>query len=216
VTDQETIHDMKVMNQQFILFRRAGVYYCEDTTTGKQLSLRTKDEGEAKTLLNAKNESFRQPILNLQIARTYMAASDPQVSKRTWQSPMDEMTRTKTGSTRIRHERAMMDSAFDTIRNLPIVETNSTHFLGLLHEDDSSWLAAGGVQNHFRRAALLFLRGDVEPTPGEIAVSCGEAAARKLLVSSQEKNHTLAYFGVGHLDLLRLDVSWTTRLPLQP
>lgn len=71
------------------MFRRAGVFYCEDTTTGKQLSLRTKDEGEAKTLLHAKNESFRQPILNLQIARTYMAASDPLASKRTWQSPMD-------------------------------------------------------------------------------------------------------------------------------
>jgi hypothetical protein len=76
------------MNQRFILFRRGGVFYCEDTTTRKQLSLRTKDEGEAKTLLNAKNESFRQPILNLQIARTYMAASDPQASKSTWQSPM--------------------------------------------------------------------------------------------------------------------------------
>lgn len=61
-----------------------------------------------------------------------MAASDPMVSKRTWQSPMDAMTRTKTGSTRIRHERAMMDEAFDTIRNLPIVETNSTHFLDAL------------------------------------------------------------------------------------
>jgi hypothetical protein len=54
----------------WILFRRAGVFYCEDTTTGKQLSLRTKDEGEANTLLHAKNESFRQPVLNLQIART--------------------------------------------------------------------------------------------------------------------------------------------------
>ena len=87
--DPGTIHDMQVMNQRFIMFRRAGVFYCEDTTTGKQLSLRTKDEGEAKTLLHAKNESFRQPILNLQIARTYMAASDPLASKRTWQSPMD-------------------------------------------------------------------------------------------------------------------------------
>lgn len=130
--DPGTIHDMKVMNQRFILFRRAGVFYCEDTTTGKQLSLRTKDEGEAKTLLHAKNESFRQPILNLQIARTYMAASDPLASKRTWQSPMDEMTRTKTGPTRIRHERAMMDTAFDIIRNRPIVETNSGHFLDVL------------------------------------------------------------------------------------
>jgi integrase len=57
---------------------------------------------------------------------------------------MDEMTRTKTGSTRIRHERAMMDEAFDTIRNLPILETNSTHFLNVL--------AAGSV------ATNVFLR----------------------------------------------------------
>ena len=123
---------MQLMNQRFILFRRGRVFYSEDTTTGQQLSLRTKDLGEAKTLLNAKNESFRQPILNLQIARTYLAAADPMVSKRTWQSPMDEMTRTKTGSTRIRHERAMVDKAFDSIRNRPLVETNSTHFLDVL------------------------------------------------------------------------------------
>jgi hypothetical protein len=57
-----------IMNQRFNLFRRAGVFYYEDTTTGKQLSLRTKDEAEARTLLNAKNESFRQPVLNRQIA----------------------------------------------------------------------------------------------------------------------------------------------------
>jgi hypothetical protein len=79
---------MQVMNQRFILFRRGGVYYSEDTTTGKQLSLRTRDEAEARTLLHAKNESVRQPVLNLQIARVYMAASDAEVSKRTWQSPM--------------------------------------------------------------------------------------------------------------------------------
>jgi hypothetical protein len=77
VPDKKAIHDMQVMNQRFILFRRAGVFYYEDTTTGKQLSLRTKDEGEANTLLHGKSESFRHPILNLQIARTYMAASDP-------------------------------------------------------------------------------------------------------------------------------------------
>lgn len=41
---------------------------------------------------------------------------------------MDEMTRTKSGSTRIRHERAMKDKAFDHIRNLPVLETNAAHF----------------------------------------------------------------------------------------
>ena len=120
------------MNQRFILFRRAGVFYAEDTTTKKQTSLRTKDPAEAKTLLHARNEAHRQPVLNLQIARAYLAASDPNVATRTWQVPMDEMTRTKTGRTRARHETAMKDKAFDLIRNLPILETNATHFLKVL------------------------------------------------------------------------------------
>jgi integrase len=120
------------MKPRFIMFRRSGVYYSEDTVTRKQHSLRTKDESEAQTLLNAKNESFRQPVLNRQIARTYLTATDPETAKRTWQTPMDEMTKTKIGSTRIRHERAMKDPAFDLIRNLPILETQSAHFLKVL------------------------------------------------------------------------------------
>jgi integrase len=121
-----------IMKQRFILFRRSGVFYYEDTTTGQQLSLRTKDEAEARTLLNAKNESFRQPILNRQIARTYLAATDSVMATRIWQVPMDEMTKTKTGSTRHRHESAMRDKAFDLIRNQPILETQAADFLKVL------------------------------------------------------------------------------------
>jgi hypothetical protein len=73
------------MKARFILFRRAGVYYCEDTTTRKQTSLKTKNESEAVTILNARNESFRQPRLNVQIASAYLTASDPAMSNRTWQ-----------------------------------------------------------------------------------------------------------------------------------
>jgi integrase len=120
------------MKQRFIMFRRAGVFYYEDTTTGKQISLRTKDEAEALTLLHSKNESFRQPVLNLHIARTYLAATDPEIARRTWQAPMDEMTRTKTGPTLIRYRRAMQDRAFDIIRDLPILETHSAQFLKVL------------------------------------------------------------------------------------
>jgi len=72
-----------VMKQRFILFRHTGVFYYEDTTTGKQISLRTKDEVEAATLLHSRNEAHRQPVLNLQIARTYLTATDPEVAKRT-------------------------------------------------------------------------------------------------------------------------------------
>src|SRR5271169_6986848 len=115
--------EKSVMKTRFILFRRAGVFYSEDTVTRKQISLRTKDEAEALALLHSKNEAHRQPVLNLHIARTYLTATDPEMSKRTWQMPMDEMTKTKTGPTLIRHKRAMQDKAFDLIRNLPILET---------------------------------------------------------------------------------------------
>ncbi len=120
------------MKQRFILYRRGEMFYCEDTVTRKQQSLRTKDEGEALTLLHSKNEAFRQPVLNLQIARTYLSASDAAVAKRTWQVPMDEMTATKTGDTRVRYERAMKDAVFDLIRDLPILETHAEHFLKVL------------------------------------------------------------------------------------
>jgi hypothetical protein len=63
--------------------------------------------------LYSKNEAHRQPVLNLRIARTYLTATDPEVAKRTWQVPMDEMTKTKIGPTRHRHEVAMKDKAFD-------------------------------------------------------------------------------------------------------
>jgi len=120
------------MKQRFILFNRAGVYYSEDTTTHQQISLRTKDEAEALTLLHSKNEAHRQPVLNLHIARTYLTAADPEIAKRTWQAPMDEMTRTKTGPTLVRYTRAMKDPAFDLIRNQPILETQSVQLLKVL------------------------------------------------------------------------------------
>ena len=41
------------------------------TDTGKQQSPRVKDETEAKSLLNARNETMRQPVLNLHLARAY-------------------------------------------------------------------------------------------------------------------------------------------------
>lgn len=120
------------MKTRYILYRRGDMYYAEDTETGKQATLRTKNKAEALVLLNARNEAYRQPVLNLQIARTYLAATDPEIVTRTWQVPMDEMTRTKTGPTRIRNERAMMDPAFDLIRNRPILETKAADFLQTL------------------------------------------------------------------------------------
>jgi hypothetical protein len=127
-----------LMNQRFTLFRRAGIFYCEDRNSRKQFSLRTRDEAEALTLLHARNESARQPILNLQLARTYLAAGDPALSARTWQQVMDQIASTRTGSTRERWEYAREDKAFDSIRHRKLIETSAEQFLAVLKQGSVS------------------------------------------------------------------------------
>lgn len=122
------------MKQRFSMFRRGAVFYCEDTTTKKQTSLRTKSEEEARAILHSKNEAYRQPHLNLQIARTYLAATDPKLAMRPWRTVMEDMAKTKTGPTLRRHLMAMKDPAFDSIRDMPILETQAEHFLRVLDE----------------------------------------------------------------------------------
>ena len=80
----------KVMTQKFRLYRRGnGRFYIEDNTTGKQESLGTSDKAEALRLLMAKNEAEQQPAFNAQIAKTYLAAGDPALPKRTWKEVME-------------------------------------------------------------------------------------------------------------------------------
>src|SRR5438552_9974900 len=109
------------MKSQFYLYRRkGGAYYCQDRESGKQASLGTKDRAEANLLVNARNESHRQPMLNLQMARTYLAATDADVAKRTWRVALEELTKCKKGATRERWERVLKDQAFNLICDLPI------------------------------------------------------------------------------------------------
>jgi hypothetical protein len=50
---------------------RGGIFYCVDKTTGKRTSLKTTNKDEAEQIVLAKNQSLRQPALNLQIAKAY-------------------------------------------------------------------------------------------------------------------------------------------------
>jgi integrase len=123
------------MQTRFRLFRRAsGVFYVEDAITLRQESLKTKDKTAAQRLFQAKNAAHEQPALNLQLARTYLAASDPEVAKRTWQTAMDAVVTTKSGATRERWERAVKDHAFDDIRDVRILETRAEHLLAVLDD----------------------------------------------------------------------------------
>ena len=139
------------MKSRYRLFRRGRIYWCQDNDTGQQQSLRTKDKHEAQTLLHAKNESHRQAALNLQIARTYLQAGDPEMVSRTWQSVMDHMTGTKKGSTKARYEGAVKDAAFDFIRDEKVLETRSKHFLQVL---DAGTVATNVFLRRFHNFAL--------------------------------------------------------------
>lgn len=116
------------------MFRRGNYFWSHDGETGKQETLRTKDKATALRLLHSKNEAYQQPILNLQIARTYLTASDPEIGKRTWQTVMNEIVLTKKNATRVRWDRAIKDKAFDLLRDRPLLETRAEHFLEALRQ----------------------------------------------------------------------------------
>lgn len=122
------------MRQRYRLYRRkkGGRYYIHDDVTGKQDSLHTIDRATALRLFHSRGEAQQQPAVNLQIARAYLAASDPQISTRTWQYVMDEMVKLKRGETQRRWLVAVKDKEMDIIRNLPVLETRSEHFLRVL------------------------------------------------------------------------------------
>ncbi len=94
----------ETMKCRYILCRRkcGGMFYIEDTETRKQESTGTRNRAEATSLLNARNESIRQPHLNLQIAKAYLAGTDSGVATRTWQQALDAIIETKNGSTQDR------------------------------------------------------------------------------------------------------------------
>ena len=116
------------MKSKFNLFRRGAVFYMEDTATGKQTSLRTKDETEAKSLLNARNEAQRQPVLNLHLARAFLTASDPAFVERTWQTVMEQLQSRGKDSSRERYASVFKSPSFDGLRNKKLLETNADDF----------------------------------------------------------------------------------------
>jgi integrase len=123
------------MKNRYSIFRREnGIYYSIDRIAKKRDSLNTPDLMEAKRLLNALNEACQQPAVNLQIAQVYLQHSDPDFAKRSWQHVMDEMGRTKAGSTKKRWDVAMKDKAFDQIRFLVLIKTQAEHLLESMHK----------------------------------------------------------------------------------
>src|ERR1700677_1904535 len=122
------------MKRRYILYRRkrGGMFYIEDTETRKQESTGTRNRAEATSLLNARNESIRQPQLNLQIAKAYLAGTDSGISSRTWQDALNYIVESKHGPTQDRWRRAAKETALDLIRHRVIIETQAENLFAAL------------------------------------------------------------------------------------
>ena len=102
---------------------RGNQFYCVDSETGRRSSLKTKDRDAAEQIVLAKNQSLRQPSLNLQIAKAYLAGSDNGVTTRTWRIAIEALTNTKQGENKERWLRVAKDPALVPLLPQVIIET---------------------------------------------------------------------------------------------
>jgi len=126
------------MKTKYTLFRRAGIYYSQDSATGQQKSLRTRDESEALKLINASNEAHRQPVLNLHLARAYLTASDPAFVERTWQTVMEQLQARGKDSSRERYANVFKSPTLDGLRNKKLMETTADDFFAVFKKNQVS------------------------------------------------------------------------------
>jgi integrase len=103
-----------------------------DTTTGKRTSLGTTNEDEARQIIEAKINSQRQPVLNLQIAKAYLAGSDKGMTTRTWQNAIDALMSAKKGANQHRWKTAAKDKALATLLPQVIIESKGEAILKVL------------------------------------------------------------------------------------
>jgi hypothetical protein len=77
---------MQDMTQRYRKFKRSwGMWYAFDTVTGNSVSLKTRVKSEAEQMVNAMNETERQPSISLGLAKVYLNAADPKLATRTSQ-----------------------------------------------------------------------------------------------------------------------------------
>ena len=105
------MNDMKTRYRLVFRGHRGGMFYCVDKVTGKRTSLHTTNKDEAQQLIEAKNNSVRQPVLNLQIAKAYLSGTDNGIATRTWQQALDSLASTKQGANQHRWRTVARDKA---------------------------------------------------------------------------------------------------------
>jgi integrase len=102
---------------------RGNTFYCVDSLTGKRHSLNTASAEDARQIVEAKNQAERQPVLNLQIAKAYLAGTDNGITTRTWRHAIETLTSTKQAANQERWRRVAKDKALAVLLPKVIIET---------------------------------------------------------------------------------------------
>ena len=87
---------------------------------------------EAQQLLEAKNNAERQPLLNLQIAKAYLAGTDSGVTQRTWSDALQSIIFSKSGENLRRWTTVSKDKAIAPLLGKVLVETKADDLLKCL------------------------------------------------------------------------------------
>src|SRR5437899_1848817 len=104
------------MKERFYLYRRRAVFYLQDSRTGKQQSLETKDRKAALRVLEIRRQTAADPGYAQFILKSCLATRDPLLTQRTWEKVMAQMQTHGIESTRTRCARAMKCQAFGRLR----------------------------------------------------------------------------------------------------
>lgn len=129
------------MKNRSTMFPRGAVFYWEDQTTGQQKSMRTRDEAEARKIVQAKNEAVAQPLMNLVMAKTYLSAKDPKLVTRTWADVMNRFCDRSNPKTCMRHERVVRTKPMLFLKDKLLVETTTNDFFEALKLGTNSTIA---------------------------------------------------------------------------
>ena len=123
------------MKNRYRLIRRGSrskSYYCVDTQSGKRTSLGKVSADEAKQIVAHKNTAQRQPMLNLQIAKAYLAGTDSGVTTRTWGHALQYLIEMKSGDNRKRWTSVSKDKALKALLPRVLVETQAEEILNCI------------------------------------------------------------------------------------
>src|SRR5690606_9244484 len=83
-------------------------------------------------IVDARNQTERQPVLNLQIAKAYLAGTDNGISARTWKDALETLTNMKQGANKERWQRVAKDKAIALLLPKVVIETQGELLLKVL------------------------------------------------------------------------------------